>query len=199
METKFRRLGIEVSNAYVKTLKYPRIINCNSTYSSELRDYARNASNKFCNFVKLHYFEYLKLIINENDNYYAFREFLNGIMDNINKMPYIASHEAIAVDFFERHLHETLYNNYVFPNVNGILVEPKEKDDSEIDETKVGWEVIFSVLLAFVIFVFFTIRICEKQNNFNKDFREINLEVPTKAKVNAEVNYKNNIVELKNL
>jgi hypothetical protein len=199
METNFRRLGIEVSNAYIKTLKYPRIINCNSTYSSELRDYARNASNKFCNFVKLHYSEYLKFIINENDNYYAFREFLNGIMDNINKLPYIASHEAIAVDFFERHLHETLYNNYVFPNVNGIFVESKEKDDSEIDETKVGWELILPVLFVFVFFVFFAINTPGIQNNHEQDTREINLEVPTEAKVNAEVDYKNDIVELKNL
>ena len=199
METNFRRLGIEVSNAYIKTLKYPRIINCNTTYSPDLRDYACNASNKFCNFVKLHYSEYLKLIINENDNYYAFREFLNGIMDNINKIPYIASHEAIAVDFFERHLHETLYNNYVFPNVNGTFVESKEKDDSEIDETQVGWPLILPVLFVFVFFVFFAINIPGMQNNHEQDTREINLEVPTEAKVNAEVNYKNDTVELKNL
>ena len=83
--------------------------------------------------------------------------------------------------------------------VSNAYIKTQEICDSEKDETKVGWELIFSVLLAFVMFVFFTIRIYEKQNNFNKDFREINLEVPTEAKVNAEVNYKNNIVELKNL
>lgn len=160
METNFRQLGIEVSNAYIKTLEHPRIINCDSAFDLELKEWAHSASILFCNFVKREFSEYLDLIINEDNNYVAFQDFVNGIVNNINKMPYIAHHEEIGLDFFVNRLYEILYNNYIFPKVNGTLTKWKEKQNDEIEEGKIGWVFLLPIIIVWGFLTFWFVQVC---------------------------------------